>query len=122
MTIGTHVIADLYEVKLETFQMLNKRNYPVFDTLLMDELTKANMNVIDKIIHHFNDNSGAVTSLYLLAESHFSIHTWPEFNYIAIDAFTCGKSDTVQLTRNMIEYLQPDHVALQVLKRGENQQ
>ncbi len=44
--------------------------------------------MINLITHHFEPQG--VTGLALLAESHISIHTWPESGYAAVDVFTCG--------------------------------
>jgi S-adenosylmethionine decarboxylase len=43
-------------------------------------------------LHSFGENAG-VTGVAMLAESHISIHTWPELGYVALDVFMCGKSD-----------------------------
>jgi len=43
-------------------------------------------------LHHFGPGHG-VTGMAMLAESHISIHTWPEVDYAAIDIFLCGPSD-----------------------------
>jgi S-adenosylmethionine decarboxylase len=42
-------------------------------------------------LHHFGEGAG-VTGVALLAESHISIHTWPERAYAAIDIFMCGRN------------------------------
>lgn len=47
---------------------------------------------IDIKIHQFSGNEG-ITGIAFLAESHISIHTWPEFKYVAIDLFVCGISN-----------------------------
>lgn len=43
-------------------------------------------------LHSFGEKAG-VTGVAMLAESHISIHTWPELDYVALDVFMCGKSD-----------------------------
>ncbi|HEX5660796.1 MAG TPA: adenosylmethionine decarboxylase [Polyangiales bacterium] len=47
--------------------------------------------VISAAFHAFSPHG--VTGVLLLAESHLSIHTWPEYGYSAVDLFTCGNSD-----------------------------
>jgi S-adenosylmethionine decarboxylase len=44
-------------------------------------------------LHHFGPGDG-VTGVALLAESHVSIHTWPERQYAAVDIFMCGKTSS----------------------------
>lgn len=48
--------------------------------------------VLDSRFHRFTD-SGGISGVLLLAESHISIHTWPERGFAAIDIFMCGKCD-----------------------------
>lgn len=62
---------------------------------------------------------GAFTVLYLLAESHLSIHTWPEHKYIALDVFTCGSSDTKLVVDRIVEYFQPKNKKIITLDRGD---
>ena len=68
--------------------------------------------------HNF-DKPGAFTALYLLAESHLSIHTWPEHGYIAIDVFTCGQSDTQLVVDKVIAFFAPTQIQTNHLHRGE---
>ena len=51
-----------------------------------------NYNILNKIYHKFEPVG--FTILYLLSESHLSIHTFPERNYIAVDLYTCRESET----------------------------
>jgi S-adenosylmethionine decarboxylase len=55
---------------------------------LRDAARVCESTLIEEVIHQFHPQG--VTALALLAESHISIHTWPELGYAAIDIFTCG--------------------------------
>lgn len=57
---------------------------------LIDAAKAANATLIDVRTHSFSPQG--VTGFALLAESHISIHTWPEHNFAAVDAFTCGET------------------------------
>jgi S-adenosylmethionine decarboxylase len=48
--------------------------------------------VLEIKLHSFGENAG-ITGVAILAESHISIHTWPETGYVAIDVFMCGSCD-----------------------------
>ena len=48
-------------------------------------------------VHSHKFTHVGVTAFALLAESHISIHTWPELGYAAVDAFTCGESMRTEL-------------------------
>lgn len=81
--VGKHCILELYDcdsVKLND------------EAFLRDTITsaaqRAGATLLNLITHHFEPQG--VTGLALLAESHISIHTWPESGYAAVDVFTCG--------------------------------
>ena len=83
MDTGTHCIAELYDCPDELL------NDPDFVKVAMREAAEAGMaSLLDEVTHQFSPHG--VTALGLLAESHISIHTWPEHNYVAVDVFTCG--------------------------------
>ncbi|MCX5743515.1 MAG: adenosylmethionine decarboxylase [Proteobacteria bacterium] len=56
---------------------------------LTTAVTLAGATVVkDIVVHHFSPHG--VTGVIVIAESHFSIHTWPEHGFAAVDLFTCG--------------------------------
>jgi S-adenosylmethionine decarboxylase len=57
--------------------------------------------------------------LYLLAESHLSFHSWPEYNFIAIDCFTCGLCDTEKIIDDIVNYLEPGYIEKKIIIRGK---
>lgn len=62
---------------------------------------------------------GGVTTFAVLAESHASVHTYPEIAYAAIDVFTCGtRCDPRAAVEGLVPFLAPDRVSVQVLARG----
>ena len=44
--------------------------------------------IVEQVFHHFSPHG--VSGVVVIAESHLAIHTWPEYNYAAVDLFTCG--------------------------------
>jgi S-adenosylmethionine decarboxylase len=82
-SLGKHVILELYGCDSE----LIDRETLVHEVLL--EAAKiANATVISSTFHQFSPQG--VSGMIIIEESHFSIHTWPEHGYAAIDMFTCG--------------------------------
>lgn len=77
----------------------------------------AKVTIVGEHFHQFSPEG--VTGVLLLAESHLSIHTWPEYGYCAIDLFTCGDA---QAARKAIQYLEKtfeaEKVSLSTLRRG----
>ena len=82
-TVGKHCILELYGCNSTR---LND------EAFLRDTITsaaqRAGATLLNLITHRFDPQG--VTGLALLAESHLSIHTWPESGYAAVDVFTCG--------------------------------
>ena len=78
------------------------------------------MPLHNKNINHFENYIGAVTSLYLLSESHLSFHTWPENRYIAMDIFTCGSCDTEKIVFEILYLLKPKYCKIKKIIRNNN--
>lgn len=59
---------------------------------LFEEILKANRaTIIKQVSHSFGAGMG-FTGIFLLAESHATIHTWPELGVAAVDVFTCSET------------------------------
>ena len=81
--VGKHCILELYDCDV------NKLNDEAFLRTSINTAAKlAGATLINLITYRFEPQG--VTGLALLAESHISIHTWPEKAYAAVDVFTCG--------------------------------
>ena len=125
MSIGKHIILDLYEVNDEILQSINTSTLYIFNDFIEHILKTANVHLLSKNIHFFDFNhenkkiEGAFTALYLLSESHLSIHTWPEKKYIAIDIFTCGNCNVEYISQRFIDYFEPKNKKLTLLERGK---
>ncbi len=82
--VGVHCMLELYGCPAE---LLNDIEF--IKQTLADAAEIARSTLLERISHQFLPHG--VTALALLAESHISIHTWPENGYIAADVFTCGE-------------------------------
>jgi S-adenosylmethionine decarboxylase proenzyme len=67
-------------------------------------------------VRHFDPQG--VTAIMMVQESHFSIHTWPEEGYAAVDAYTCGDCDPVKAVRAFERGLKAERVEVQEIVRG----
>lgn len=108
---GIHLIVDFWGV--ETIEDGEKIKNILFET------AKRSKNVPLGIkIHKFSPQG--ITGFILLAESHISIHTWPEFGYIAVDIFSCGlESEPYKGLEYLKEVFQPKRCITQEIKRGK---
>ncbi len=82
-SVGRHCILELYQCD---HAKLNDEAF--IRTTITSSAKIAGATLINLVTHSFKPQG--VTGLALLAESHISIHTWPEIGYAAIDVFTCG--------------------------------
>ena len=118
MKIGKHLIVDVI-LKPDTFKtMLQQNFFPHFNEIIEKSLLKNKMNLLNKNIHFFDGPDGAFTALYLLSESHLSLHSWPEYNYIAIDIFTCGECMTENILKDITDYLEAIKIIIKQIDRN----
>ena len=109
---GQHLIADLHGCAASLDDVAR------IERALRTAAAAGGATIIDLRLHHFGPGQG-VTGVALLAESHISIHTWPEHGYAALDFFLCGARHDLDaaLAAVTAEFL-PDRVERQTIKRG----
>ena len=92
--------------------MDSERSYSLF----AQAVHKSGLTVVDEGFYKFSPHG--FTCFLLLAESHANLHAWPEYDYCAIDLFTCaiGK-DMMPLIQRIKEALGADNFALRMIDR-----
>ena len=107
-----HLLLELYRCDCE------KLNDESFLRCILNKAAKlAKAKVLNLISNKFEPQG--VTAIALLAESHISIHTWPESNYSAVDIFTCGQNMMPELaSQYLIESLIAEEHYLRVIERN----
>ena len=111
--LGKHYLIELYSCKAGLLD----------DALLVEEsLLKAcelsGATIINSLFHQFAPQG--VSGVVVIAESHFSIHTWPENGYAALDLFTCSPKLQVDLAIEMVEEaFECQKSEVKVVVRGE---
>ena len=107
-----HLLLELYRCDSE------KLNDESFLRCTLNRAAKlANATVLNLISNKFEPQG--VTAIALLAESHISIHTWPESNYSAVDIFTCGKNMLPEIaSQYLIESLMAEEHSLRFIVRN----
>ncbi|MEN3033844.1 MAG: adenosylmethionine decarboxylase [Aquificaceae bacterium] len=110
--IGLHILADLHGVDPALIDRVQDVRH-----LLETAVKVASLNKISSHYHQFQPHGA--TGVVLLAESHLSIHTWPEHGLAAVDVFTCGDpSKAYRAMEYIISSLSPTRVDKQVFDRA----
>ena len=107
-----HFLLELYRCDYE------KLNDESFLRCTLNNAAKlANAAVLNLISNKFEPQG--VTAIALLAESHLSIHTWPEANYSAVDIFTCGQNMKPEIScKYLIQALMAKEHLLRIINRN----
>lgn len=109
---GAHLIADLHGIACN---MLCDGD--AIEALLRQAALAAGATIVYSHFHAFGPGQG-VTGVVLLAESHISIHTWPEIGFAALDIFMCGQAAPRRALAVIETGLAPASTTLQELSRG----
>ena len=84
-TFGRHIIVELSDCDPNVLGDLNK-----VKDILVRAAIEAKAQVMEVAFHKFSPQG--VSGVVVIAESHLSVHTWPECNYAALDIYTCGET------------------------------
>ena len=107
---GTHLLVDLWEAE-------RLDDLATIEDALRDCVTASGATLLHIHLHHFTPNQG-VSGVAVLAESHISIHTWPERGYAALDLFMCGDADPQKAVPVLEQVFRPGSVKVEELRRG----
>jgi S-adenosylmethionine decarboxylase len=108
---GTHLIIDL--VRAERLDDLDH-----IEHTLRRCVEAAGATLLHIHLHHFTPNGG-VSGVAVLAESHISIHSWPEYGYAALDVFMCGHANPRASIDVLKEAFSPGKVVVKTQLRGK---
>ncbi|MEJ2640627.1 MAG: adenosylmethionine decarboxylase [Desulfosarcinaceae bacterium] len=107
---GTHLIIDLWGARdLEDLARMEKA--------LRDCVSVSGATLLHIHLHHFTPSYG-ISGVAVLAESHISVHTWPERDYAAFDVFMCGDAQPHKAIAVLEAAFAPDRTKVTELQRG----
>ncbi len=108
--IGIHLIVEFWGGK----QIEDSKK---FESFLIGAAKAAKATPLKVNIHKFLPQG--LTGVILLSESHITFHTWPEFKYLALDIFTCGKKcDPYKALDYFKDKIKPKNIQVMEIKRG----
>lgn len=99
MSSGKHLICDIKNIKNDKLLNSIEELKNIFDYIC----STYDFNILHKAEHLFTPQG--ITIIYMLSESHLSIHTFPEKNYAAIDLYTCREYPNNDVYNEIQEYL-----------------
>ena len=107
---GTHLILDFWEAcSLDNIDKMEKA--------LRKSIIAARATLLHIHLHHFTPYEG-ISGVAVLAESHISVHTWPERNYAAFDLFMCGDAEPEKAIPVLKRAFKPGRVDIHKHLRG----
>jgi len=110
--LGNHLLVELYECDSDKLNDLKK-----VERVLGEAVRISGATALKASFHQFEPQG--VSGVIIIAESHFTIHTWPEYGYAALDIFTCGESIDSQKALDYIEKeLDVKTLSVTEIKRG----
>lgn len=113
MPCGRHIILECYDCDEETL-----KQEKFLEAQLIQSAQFAKATVLHSYFHKFDTGNG-ITGIIALAESHISVHTWPEFKYMAIDIFMCGECNPMDSVDYIVSNLDIGQFVYQEIQRGE---
>lgn len=85
--------------------------------ILVEAARRANAQVWSVSFNRFPPNG--VSGVVVISESHLSVHTWPEVNYMALDIYTCGAhTEPLVAVKYVLEQVNADHTHITEITRG----
>ena len=107
---GVHLLIDFWDAK-------HLQDAILIERAMRDAATACGATVLEIKLHSFGEAAG-ITGVAILAESHISIHTWPEINYIALDVFVCGTCNPHLALTVLRSVFEPQRERVQEFQRG----
>ena len=112
MAVGLHIIADMYGVDPELLARVEKMKKIFEEAVKFAKLSKISSD-------YYQFRPEGASGIVLIAESHLSFHTWPEYGLATVDIYTCGDPKQANLAYEYIkEKLNPSRVDAVRMERG----
>ena len=107
---GTHVVIDLWGAR-------DLDDLALMEAAFRETVATCGATLLHIHLHHFTPNDG-ISGVAVLAESHISVHTWPERSFAAFDVFMCGDAKPELAAQVLERYFRPERVTVNALRRG----
>ncbi len=110
--LGRQILVEFYKCNSDIL-----KDVKTIETAMLSACQKAKATIVRHTFHEFSPFG--VSGVVVIAESHVAIHTWPEYNYAAVDIFTCGETiDPWIIYKHLEEQFQSLQSSNMEIKRG----
>lgn len=111
-TLGRHLIVELYECDTKTLTDVGR-----IEDIMVNAAKAMKAHIVDVVFHTFSPHG--VSGIVVIAESHLSIHTWPEHAFASVDIYTCGSNiDPWKAYKNLCRDFRAKNATALEMKRG----
>lgn len=108
---GQHILAEYFECDASLLQDIS-----YIKDVLIEGALASHANIVNHFFHPFHPQG--VSGVLVLKESHFSIHTWPEWGYASVDIYTCGNCDPLPACLVVHDKIKSSEYELLKINRG----
>jgi S-adenosylmethionine decarboxylase len=110
--LGRHLLLELFDCDPDAIT-----NLEAVKSALVEAARRAQATIVDVVFHEFNPFG--ISGVVVIAESHLSIHTWPEYRYAAVDIFSCGDALNPEVAANyLVEQFAAERTSVVDVQRG----
>ncbi len=110
--LGRHLLLELFDCDTDVIN-----NLEAVKGALVEAAKRAQATIVDVVFHEFNPFG--ISGVVVIAESHLSIHTWPEYRYAAVDIFSCGDILQPEVAANyLVEQFAAERTSIVEMQRG----
>ena len=110
--LGTHILIELYDCNCEILNDADR-----IEAFMNEAAEKSGATIVSSHCNRFNPIG--ISAVVIIAESHVTIHTWPEHGSAAVDVFTCGDKVKPWIVRDILEErLEAKRCSAMEMRRG----
>jgi S-adenosylmethionine decarboxylase len=111
-TLGRHLLVELYECDTKVISDVR-----TIEEIMVGAAKAAKATIVDVVFHNFNPNG--ISGVIVIAESHLTLHSWPEHNFASIDIYTCGSTiNPWKAFDYLVKHFKAKNVTAMEFKRG----
>ncbi len=110
--LGRHLLVELYDCDTKVISDVR-----TIENIMVGAAHAAKATIVDVVFHNFNPNG--ISGVIVIAESHLTIHSWPEHNYASVDIYTCGSTiNPWKAFDYLVKHFKAKNVTASEFKRG----